>query len=111
MVSWFPLIMPEMYDRLTPTEASSKWDFSSYQPDVVVVNLFQNDFPVFISTNLSYLKCIFVFVILQLCVSSGSVLAPSALFSLLMRRNSRTALRVTLAINDVMLLEAFCLIH
>ena len=43
MVSWFPLIMPEMYDRLDPTDSTSKWDFSQYTPDVVVVNLFQND--------------------------------------------------------------------
>jgi hypothetical protein len=43
MVSWFPLIMPEMYDRLAPTDATSKWNFSNYTPDVVVVNLFQND--------------------------------------------------------------------
>ncbi len=42
-VSWHPLIMPEMYDRLIPTDPSSKWDFSLYRPDVVVVNLFQND--------------------------------------------------------------------
>ena len=43
MVSWFPLIMPEMYDRLDPTDSTSKWDFSRYTPDLVVVNLFQND--------------------------------------------------------------------
>ena len=43
MVSWFPLIMPEMYDRLNPNDSSSKWDFSKYIPDVVVINLFQND--------------------------------------------------------------------
>ncbi len=43
MVSWFPLIMPEMYDRLDPTDSTSKWDFPKYNPDVVVVNLFQND--------------------------------------------------------------------
>jgi len=42
-VSWFPLIMPEMYDRLDPTNPNSKWDFSSYSPDIVVINLFQND--------------------------------------------------------------------
>lgn len=42
-VSWFPLIMPEMYDRLDPADAAKKWDFSKYTPDVVVVNLFQND--------------------------------------------------------------------
>ena len=35
--------MPELYDRLIPTDSNSKWDFSLYRPDVVVVNLFQND--------------------------------------------------------------------
>lgn len=43
MVSWFPLIMPEMYNRLDPTDAGSRWDFSKYVPDLVVINLFQND--------------------------------------------------------------------
>ncbi|HVW94351.1 MAG TPA: SGNH/GDSL hydrolase family protein [Mucilaginibacter sp.] len=42
-VSWFPLIMPEMYDRLDATDPDSKWDFSKYTPDIVVINLFQND--------------------------------------------------------------------
>ena len=42
-VSWFPLIMPEMYNRLDPTDSTSKWDFSKYTPDVVVINLLQND--------------------------------------------------------------------
>lgn len=43
MLSWFPVIMPEMYDRLNPGDPDSKWDFSKYTPDVVVINLFQND--------------------------------------------------------------------
>jgi len=43
MVSWFPLIMPEMYDRLNPADSTSLWDFSKYTPDIVVINLFQND--------------------------------------------------------------------
>jgi Carbohydrate esterase 2 N-terminal/GDSL-like Lipase/Acylhydrolase family len=43
LVSWFPLIMPEMYDRLDATDPGSKWDFSKYTPDIVVINLFQND--------------------------------------------------------------------
>jgi hypothetical protein len=43
MISWFPLIMPEMYDRLDPTDATSKWNFKSVMPDVVVINLLQND--------------------------------------------------------------------
>lgn len=42
-ISWFPLIMPEMYDRLDPEDPGSKWDFSLFKPDVVVINLFQND--------------------------------------------------------------------
>lgn len=43
MVSWFPLIMPEMYNRLDATDPQSRWDFKKFTPDVVVVNLFQND--------------------------------------------------------------------
>jgi hypothetical protein len=43
LVSWFPLIMSEMYDRLDPTDSTSKWDFKKYTPDIVVINLFQND--------------------------------------------------------------------
>ncbi|MCB0685907.1 MAG: hypothetical protein KDC53_05265 [Saprospiraceae bacterium] len=42
-ISWFPLIMPDLYDRLNPNDSTSKWDFSNYQPDIVVINLFQND--------------------------------------------------------------------
>ncbi|WP_211309862.1 GDSL-type esterase/lipase family protein [Mucilaginibacter yixingensis] len=43
MVSWFPEIMPEIFDRLDPFDSKSKWDFNKYTPDVVVINLFQND--------------------------------------------------------------------
>ena len=43
IISWFPLIMPEMYDRLNPADAKSKWDFSKWTPDIVVINLGQND--------------------------------------------------------------------
>jgi Carbohydrate esterase 2 N-terminal/GDSL-like Lipase/Acylhydrolase family len=43
MISWNPLIMPEMYDRLDATDSTSKWDFSRYTPDIVIVDLFQND--------------------------------------------------------------------
>jgi lysophospholipase L1-like esterase len=43
LVSWFPLIMPEMYNRLDASDPTSIWDFSKYTPDVVVINLFQND--------------------------------------------------------------------
>ncbi len=44
MVSWFDFIMPEYYDQLTGVSNNdSQWDFSQWQPDVVVVNLGQND--------------------------------------------------------------------
>jgi len=43
MISWFPLTMPEIYDRLIPEDSTSQWDFTSYTPDIVVINLFQND--------------------------------------------------------------------
>ncbi|HRP31819.1 MAG TPA: SGNH/GDSL hydrolase family protein [Agriterribacter sp.] len=43
MVSWFDLIMPEMFTRLNPDDSSSKWDFSRNIPDIVVINLLQND--------------------------------------------------------------------
>ena len=43
IISWFPLIMPNMYDRTNPADPKSKWDFSKWTPDVVVINLGQND--------------------------------------------------------------------
>ncbi|MEN8120056.1 MAG: SGNH/GDSL hydrolase family protein [Bacteroidota bacterium] len=43
MVSPFPLIMPEMYNRLDPKNPESLWDFSREKPDIVVINLLQND--------------------------------------------------------------------
>ena len=42
MISWFPLTMPQLYNRLDPADSSSRWNFS-VQPQVVVINLFQND--------------------------------------------------------------------
>jgi hypothetical protein len=43
LISWFDMIMPEYYDRLDPENPDSKWNFSGWTPDVVVINLFQND--------------------------------------------------------------------
>ena len=43
MVSWFPIIMPEMYERTDPNDSNSHWDFASFTPEVVVVDLGQND--------------------------------------------------------------------
>jgi lysophospholipase L1-like esterase len=36
--------LPALYDRALPEDASSVWDFSKWQPDVVVINLGTNDF-------------------------------------------------------------------
>lgn len=44
MISWFPFTMPDFYDQLSAVgDNDSKWDFSRWTPDVVVVNLMQND--------------------------------------------------------------------
>ncbi len=43
LISWFDLVMPDYYYRLNPDDPNSRWDFTKYIPDVVVVNLFQND--------------------------------------------------------------------
>ena len=43
MVSWFPTIMPDIYDLTNPHDKNTKWDFNNYTPDIVVINLFQND--------------------------------------------------------------------
>ncbi len=41
--SWFDMVMPEYYNRLDPSNPDIDWDFSKWTPDIVVVNLFQND--------------------------------------------------------------------
>jgi hypothetical protein len=51
MVSWFPTIMPEIYDRLNPSDSGSQWNFFKFTPDVVVINLFQNDSYLVTQTN------------------------------------------------------------
>jgi len=43
MISWFPMVMSQYYYRLDPDNPDSLWDFNQYIPDVVVINLFQND--------------------------------------------------------------------
>jgi enterochelin esterase-like enzyme len=47
MVSWSTPIMPEIYYRLNPFDKESRWDFSKARPDIVVVNLLQNDAALF----------------------------------------------------------------
>jgi hypothetical protein len=42
-VSWFPYVMPDIYDLTDANDRASKWDFRKFTPEIVVVNLFQND--------------------------------------------------------------------
>lgn len=44
MVSWFPFTMLDFYDQLSAVgDNDSQWDFRRWTPDVVVINLLQND--------------------------------------------------------------------
>ncbi len=44
MISWFPFIMPQFYDQLSAVgNNDTQWDFARWTPDLVVINLFQND--------------------------------------------------------------------
>ena len=43
MLSWFNFTMPQLYDRFAPNDDSRIWDFEKYKPQIVVINLFQND--------------------------------------------------------------------
>lgn len=44
MISWFDFTMSEFYDQLSAVgNNNSQWEFSLWTPDVVVINLFQND--------------------------------------------------------------------
>ena len=44
MVSWFDFTMPDFYDQLSAVgDNDSVWDFSRWTPQVVVINLLQND--------------------------------------------------------------------
>ena len=42
-VSWNNEIMPEIYDRINPTDLTSQWSFENFQPNIIVINLLQND--------------------------------------------------------------------
>lgn len=45
MSSWVDVVMPEFYNQLNAVGYNhSQWDFSLWTPDVVVINLFQNDY-------------------------------------------------------------------
>ena len=43
MISWFDMVMSDYYYRLNPDDSTSNWDFNEFVPDVVVINLLQND--------------------------------------------------------------------
>ena len=44
MISWFPFTMPQFYDQLSAVgNNNTQWNFANWTPDVVVINLFQND--------------------------------------------------------------------
>jgi Carbohydrate esterase 2 N-terminal/GDSL-like Lipase/Acylhydrolase family len=43
MLSWFPYVMTDIYDLTDPHDKTKKWNFNNYIPDIVVINLFQND--------------------------------------------------------------------
>ncbi len=44
MVSWFDFTMKEYFDQINAAgNNNSRWDFTSWTPDIVVINLFQND--------------------------------------------------------------------
>ena len=43
MVSWFPSTISDIYNLTNPHDKNSTWNFNKYTPDVVVINLFQND--------------------------------------------------------------------
>ena len=47
MVGGNTLIMDELYYRHNIRDAKSKWDFSKVQPNIVVINLFENDCGIF----------------------------------------------------------------
>jgi hypothetical protein len=44
MISWFDFTMPEFYNQLSAVgKNATRWDFSQWTPELVVINLFQND--------------------------------------------------------------------
>jgi hypothetical protein len=42
--SWNPVFMADIYDKLYPDKTSKRYDFSGRKPDIVVINLGQNDY-------------------------------------------------------------------
>ena len=42
-ISWFPVLITDIYNRLDPNNDAKLWDFSVNKPGIVVINLMQND--------------------------------------------------------------------
>lgn len=42
--SWNPIMMPEIYDKIYPDSASPKYGFPGKNPEIVIINLGQNDY-------------------------------------------------------------------
>jgi len=43
LISWFNYTTPDIYDRVSAHDSTTKWDFKKYIPELVIVNLGQND--------------------------------------------------------------------
>ena len=44
MISWFDFTMPQFYDQLSAVgNNDTRWDFTQWTPELVVINLLQND--------------------------------------------------------------------
>ena len=44
MVSWFGFTMPDFYDQMDAVgDNDTRWDFTRWTPDLVIINLMQND--------------------------------------------------------------------
>ena len=57
-----PDAMPMRYDFVLPLESSTKWDFSEYQPDAVIINLTSNDFSTYQDPGTDYVNAYVAFV-------------------------------------------------
>lgn len=55
-ISYYHQIMPEMYHLADGSDPNSEWDFSKFTPDIVVINLFQNDAGLAMRTELPEYK-------------------------------------------------------
>lgn len=47
-----PTALPHVYDRVFPNDEYPKWDFAKFTPDIIIINLGNNDFNVLDDTKL-----------------------------------------------------------